>query len=101
MLKLLSVCAVVSISVDMSMAEPHERAHAWIDGFAIMVAVLVVSGVGSVVDYRKEVAFVEKRNATELEKKVTLIRNGKDQECHPGECLVGDIISLKVGDQIP
>ena len=34
----------------------------WIDGFAIMVAVAVVSGVGSVVDYRKEVTFVNKRN---------------------------------------
>jgi hypothetical protein len=36
-----------------------------------MVAVLVVSGVGSVVDYKKEVAFVEKRNATEDEKVVS------------------------------
>jgi hypothetical protein len=36
-----------------------------------MVAVLVVSGVGSIVDWKKEVAFVEKRNATETEKKVS------------------------------
>jgi hypothetical protein len=27
MLKLLTVCAIVSITVDMSMAEPHERSH--------------------------------------------------------------------------
>lgn len=37
-----------------------------------MIAVLVVSGVGSVVDYKKEVAFVDKRNVTESEKKVSL-----------------------------
>lgn len=75
MLKLLAVCAVVSVTVDMSMVEHSEEyAHAWIDGFAIMVAVLVVSGVGSIVDYKKEVAFVEKRNQTEQEKQITIIR---------------------------
>jgi len=102
MLKLLAVCAVVSVTVDMSMVEhAEEYAHAWIDGFAIMVAVLVVSGVGSIVDWKKEVAFVEKRNATEDEKKITIIRDGKQETVHPGILLVGDLICLKVGDQIP
>jgi hypothetical protein len=45
---------------------------AWIDGFAIMVAVILVSGVGSFVDYRKELRFVEKRNASNAEKRVSL-----------------------------
>lgn len=36
-----------------------------------MVAVLVVSGVGSIVDWNKEKTFVAKRNATEEEKKVS------------------------------
>jgi hypothetical protein len=36
-----------------------------------MVAVLVVSGVGSLVDWNKEKTFVAKRNATEEEKKVS------------------------------
>lgn len=101
MLKLLAVCAVVSITVDMSMAKPEDRAHAWIDGFAIAVAVLVVSGVGSVVDYKKEVAFFEKRNATEDEKSIDIIRNGERKPIHPKHILVGDLVCLKVGDQIP
>jgi hypothetical protein len=45
---------------------------AWIDGFAIMVAVILVSGVGSFVDYRKEIRFVEKRNASNAVKRVSM-----------------------------
>ena len=117
MLKLLMVCAIVSITVDMLMVDakkhPEEYYHgkytkvrtnkpltrcslpnlrrghrcprfdfklkliiiclcvAWVDGFAIMVAVLVVSGVGSVVDYRKEVEFVNKRNLSDSLRKVS------------------------------
>jgi hypothetical protein len=44
---------------------------AWIDGFAIMVAVLVVSGVGSIVDYRKEIEFVSRRNDADKSKIVS------------------------------
>ena len=31
---------------------------AWIDGTAILIAVIVVAGVGSMVDWRKEIEFV-------------------------------------------
>jgi hypothetical protein len=51
MLKVLLVCAVFSITFDMLLADPHEREHAWIEGTAIFVAVLVVSGVSSLVDW--------------------------------------------------
>lgn len=51
MLKVLLVCAAFSITFDMILATPHEREHAWIEGTAIFVAVLVVSGVSSLVDW--------------------------------------------------
>ncbi len=60
MLKLLIVCAIVSISIEVAFAEPQDRSHgkfihlnfiAWIEGFAILVAVFVVSFVGSWNDY--------------------------------------------------
>ena len=35
---------------------------AWIDGTAILIAVAVVSGVGSTVDWRKEIEFVKRTN---------------------------------------
>jgi magnesium-transporting ATPase (P-type) len=54
MLRLLLVCACISISIDLGFAEAHERSHAWIEGFAIFVAVFVVASVGSWNDYKKE-----------------------------------------------
>ena len=72
MLKLLLVCAVVSISFDLGFAHSDERKTgtskyllvctrfninfilAWIEGAAIFLAVFIVSGVGSYNDYKKE-----------------------------------------------
>ena len=51
MLKLLLVCACISIAVDMGFAEEHERSHAWVEGFSIFLAVACVSLVSSVSDY--------------------------------------------------
>jgi hypothetical protein len=65
------VCACISISIDVGFADPHDRSHctdlslffwikfnlfiiAWIEGFAIFVAVFVVASVGSYNDYKKE-----------------------------------------------
>lgn len=45
---------------------------AWIEGAAIMVAVLLVAGVGSFVDWRKELQFVSSRAKSE-EKNVVSI----------------------------
>ena len=54
MLRILLVSACISISVEMGFAKGHERSHAWIEGFAIFVAVFVVAMVGSWNDYKKE-----------------------------------------------
>ena len=54
MLKLLIVCAVFSIVVDMSFAAPEDRSHAWAEGAAILLAVSVVSLVNACSNYSKE-----------------------------------------------
>lgn len=61
MLRVLVVCGIVSIVVDMLLAEPEKRAYAWVEGTAILFAVLIVAGVGSFVDWRKEIAFIAVR----------------------------------------
>jgi magnesium-transporting ATPase (P-type) len=80
MLKVLLCAGCFSIIVDMLVADPAGRklgkflllinltspcikiyvysSVAWIEGTAILVAVFLVSGVGSFVDWRKEVAFL-------------------------------------------
>ena len=72
MLKLLLVCAVFSITVDMSFATPAERSHAWIEGTAIIFAVAVVSLVGAWSDYKKEGQFLEQQKVDENSKTVSL-----------------------------
>ena len=65
MLRLLLVCAVISIAFEMGFADASHRKtgnnitiyiiyRAWIEGAAIFVAVFIVSFVGSFNDYKKE-----------------------------------------------
>lgn len=80
MIKLLIVCAVVSAVAEMALAYSTNRcemATAWMDGAFIAVAVGLVTGIGASVDYKKEVAFVDKRNNTENGKRIVIVRNGK------------------------
>jgi hypothetical protein len=55
MLRILLVCACISIIVDMALAPAHHRKTAWIEGVAIFNAVFVVSMVGSYNDWAKDV----------------------------------------------
>ena len=71
MLKILIVCAFFSIGVDVGLAEPEERGHAWIEGFAILVAVAVVSMVGAWSDYQKEGQFLKQQQLEENSKVVS------------------------------
>lgn len=45
------VCSLVSMIISVATAEPGELAHAWIEGFAILVAVFVCSSVAAINDY--------------------------------------------------
>ena len=54
MLKILIVCALLSIGIDVGFAEPQDRSHAWVEGFSILTAVAVVSLVSAWSDYKKE-----------------------------------------------
>lgn len=58
MLQVLLVCAFVSIVVEMTFADKEHKSTAWIEGFAIFVAVAVVSIVTAVSDYKKEGQFL-------------------------------------------
>ena len=63
MLKLLIVCAFFSIVVEIgfNIKNPEKLKTAWIEGFAILVAVAVVSLVGAWSDYKKEGQFLEQQ----------------------------------------
>lgn len=48
------VAAIASIIIEVSTADDDHRSIAWIEGFAILVAVFVCSTVAAANDYKKE-----------------------------------------------
>jgi magnesium-transporting ATPase (P-type) len=101
MLKLLIVCAFFSIGIDVGFAEPAERSHAWIEGFAILVAVSVVSLVSAGSDYQKEGQFLKQQALEENSKVLKIMREGKEEVVHRNWIRVGDIIKIENGMNIP
>jgi len=73
MLKLLIVCAIIQIVIDMSFADAHDLAHAWIEGFGILVAVAIVSLVTAWSDHSKEEQFLKQQSLAESTKTVSHI----------------------------
>ena len=102
---LLSVAAVVSLAlgiyqtVNPAPSEVHEARVEWVEGVAIMVAILVVTFVGALNDWQKERQFV-KLNRKKEERFVKVIRSGKSQEISVYDILVGDVMHLEPGDII-
>jgi len=101
MLKVLIFASIFSIVFDMVLASPSHRKHAWIEGAAIMIAVLLVAGVGSFVDWKKEVQFVKSRAKSEEKNVCTVLRNGKAEIIHHNHLHVGDIMNVEYGMAVP
>lgn len=93
------VAAVISIIVNMITEEDH-RSIAWIEGFAILVAVFVSSFVQAINNYQKERQFQKLNEAAESRKMIKIIRDGQEQEMRMTECLVGDLVVIQGGDEI-
>jgi len=50
-LKILIVCALFSIVVAVATSAPEDRSHAWVEGAAILIAVIVCTAVTAINDY--------------------------------------------------
>lgn len=101
MLKVLMVASVFSVCLDMLLASPEARGHAWIEGAAIMIAVFIVASVGSFVDWKKEVQFVKSRQKSNEKNVCMVIRNGQKQQIHHDFIHVGDVMNIEYGMAIP
>ena len=102
---LLTVAAVVSLALGIyQTVRPapgdHEAHVEWVEGVAIVAAILIVVVVGAVNDYQKERQFV-KLNKKKEERFVKVVRSGKSQEISVHDILVGDVMHLEPGDLIP
>ncbi|TQN66057.1 Calcium-transporting ATPase 2 [Colletotrichum shisoi] len=103
---LLTVAAVISLALGLyeTLGVEHDPEEGqpvdWVEGVAIVVAILIVTLVGSLNDWQKERAFV-KLNAKKEDREVKVIRSGKSFMINVAEILVGDVIHLEPGDLVP
>ena len=79
----------------------EESQAGWIEGVAILVAVIVVVLVTAFNDYRKEKQFRGLQSKIEHEHQFAVIRGGKDIHIPVGNLVVGDICQVKYGDLLP
>ena len=100
MLKILIVCAIVSTTISMIFEKDH-RSIAWIEGAAILFAVLVVSSVTAWNDYKKEEQFIKLNAFNEAKNVVTVTRSGKVEEINFNDIKVGDLVQVRPGMNIP
>lgn len=102
---LLTAAATVSLGIGLyqsfgTVQTPGNPPVEWIEGVAILVAIVVIVLVGSVNDYQKQRQF-EKLNKKQQDRHVKVIRSGKPQEISILDVLVGDVVHLESGDVIP
>ena len=98
-LRILLVSGLISLIIGATL-DSHP-AYAWIEGFAIMVAVAVVVNVSAINDLQKQKKFNELKKQNNTGRLITLLRDGLWSSVHPKHLLVGDIIKIENGITIP
>jgi Ca2+ transporting ATPase len=95
-IRILIVAACVSLILGL-IQEPSEG---WIEGTAILVAVVLVVAVTACNDYNKDRQF-RKLNESAQARTVIVTRRGKETDVSVYEVLVGDLLHIKTGDVLP
>lgn len=85
----------------MGTASSSERKTAWIEGVVILIAVGVCALVTAVNNYSKERQFKQLNKVADDRKRVTLRRGGQLLEIHQDDILVGDVVNVSEGMEIP
>ncbi|KAN0138924.1 calcium-translocating P-type ATPase [Lactarius tabidus] len=102
---LLSVAAVVSLALglfqDFGTTRPAgEPPVDWVEGVAIVAAILIVAAVGSLNEWQRERQF-QLLNEKKEDRLVKVIRDGAERQIAVHEVVVGDVALLEPGEVIP
>ncbi|PPD82619.1 hypothetical protein GOBAR_DD20451 [Gossypium barbadense] len=90
-------CAALSLGFGI---KEHGLKDGWYDGGSIFVAVFLVIGVSAVSNYRQDRQF-DKLSKVSNNIQVDVVRGGRRQQISIFDIVVGDIVCLKIGDQVP
>jgi len=94
---LIMLCVASFVSLALGLWEDPKTG--WIEGTAILIAVVVVVLVSSLNDYHKEIQFRklnEKKNNTQIK----VIRGNEQRQVSIYDITVGDVVALETGDII-
>jgi len=73
----------------------------WIEGTAIFIAVGAVSTISAVNDYTKQLQFKALEDASAEDEKCGVIRDDRRDVIKVNEIVVGDVLVMQAGDQVP
>ena len=101
----LEVAAVLSILVSCSQyygwfGISHQGANVFFEPLGILIAILLATGLASYFESQADEAF-SALNEKNDEEPVKVIRNGNDTVVPKTEIVVGDIVRIETGDEIP
>ncbi|CAN4091238.1 unnamed protein product [Withania somnifera] len=94
---ILLLCAALSLGFGIKEHGPKEG---WYDGGSIYVAVFLVIAVSSISNFRQNRQF-DKLSKVSKNIPVEAVRKGRRQQISIFDIVVGDVICLKIGDQVP
>ena len=100
---LLTIAAIVSLAVGIPQSlhpKNGEPGVEWVEGLAILIAIIIVVVVGAANDWQKERQFA-KLNKKKEDRRVQVIRSGQTIEISIYDVVVGDVMHLEAGDLIP
>jgi len=73
----------------------------WFEPVGILIAIMIANGVASVSESKQEGKASALKEEEEAKETAKVIRDGKLEEIHVSEVVVGDIVFLQAGDKIP
>ncbi|KAL3573661.1 hypothetical protein D5086_024274 [Populus alba] len=94
---ILLVCAIMSLVFGI---KQHGLKNGWYDGGSIIVAVVLVIAVSAISNFKQSKQF-EKLSDESRDITVQVVRDGRHNHISIFDVVVGDVVSLKIGDQIP
>ena len=73
----------------------------WYEPVGVLIAILIANGVASVSENKQEGKASALKAEEEAKEMAKVIRDGKLEEIHVNDIVVGDIVYLQAGDKIP
>jgi len=75
--------------------------HGWVEGGSIFIAVFLVANISAGNDYSKQLQFIALENSAASDERASVLREGVIERIHTSDIVVGDVVVLQAGDQIP